>query len=131
MSYFSQANTTYIDACLGVSLSSWEVANSFFTRTSRACPPALQAAFAAGNAAAAVALMSADAIHEDVAAHTRVRGQLQAQRYFTRALGQLPYGLGAALVHAEGSSQGGGYEWSDRLRRGSATVLIRQQPPVT
>jgi len=45
---------------------------------------ALQAAFAAGDAAAAVALMSYDVVHEDVAAHTRVRGPLQAQRYYTR-----------------------------------------------
>jgi hypothetical protein len=72
----------------------------------------LQAAFAAGNATAAVALMSADVVHEDMSAHTRVRGRLQAQRYYTRALARLPYGPGAALVHAEGSSQGGGYEWS-------------------
>ena len=34
---------------------------------------------------------------------TRVRGQLQAQRYYIRALGHLPYGPGAALIHAEGS----------------------------
>ena len=40
----------------------------------------LQAAFAA-DAAAAVALMSYDVVHEDMAAHTRVRGQEQAQRY--------------------------------------------------
>ena len=73
---------------------------------------ALQAAFAAGDAAAAVALMSYDVVHEDMAAHTRVRGQEQAQRYYTRALGQLPYGPGAALVHADGGRQGGGYEWS-------------------
>ena len=72
----------------------------------------LQAAFTAGDAAAAVALMSADVIHEDMAAHTRVRGQFQAQRYYARALGQLPYGPGAALVHADGSRQGGSYEWS-------------------
>lgn len=31
MSYFSQANTVYIDACLGVSFSSWEAVNDFFT----------------------------------------------------------------------------------------------------
>ena len=74
--------------------------------------PKLQAAFTAGDAAAAVALMSVDVVHEDMAAHTRVRGQFQAQRYYTRALGQLPYGPGAALVHADGSRQGGGYEWS-------------------
>jgi hypothetical protein len=89
----------------------------------------LQAAFAAGDAAAAVALMSVDVVHEDMAAHTRVRGQFQAQRYYTRALGQLPYGPGAALVHAEGSRQGGGYEWSAApdaapMRRGHTCVEL-------
>jgi hypothetical protein len=89
----------------------------------------LQAAFTAGNAAAAVALMSADVVHEDMAAHARVRGQIQAQRYYTRALGQLPYGPGAALVHAEGSSQGGGYEWSAAtgaapMRRGHTSIEL-------
>src|SRR5260221_3116925 len=199
MSYFSQANTTYIHACLGVSFSSWEAANDFFTPFFASVPAAaiayplrivgdarsaaiefvdtpaffgqeiralssvtfdsnhkiirwidywdgrsslkqntiastyptdfrdseqnadpavvqaaqaLQAAFAAGDAAAAVALMSYDVVHEDMAAHTRVRGQFQAQRYYTRALAQLPYGPGAALVHAEGSRQRRRYEWS-------------------
>ena len=200
MSYFAAANTTYIDACLGVSLPGWEAVDSTFASAFASAPasaisyplrivgdsgsaavelvdtpdffvpqelralssvtfdgnhkiirwvdywdgrsalfqntitssypadfrdleqnadPAvvqvtqkLQAAFTAGDAAAAVALMSADVIHEDMAAHTRVRGQFQAQRYYTRALGQLPYGQGAALVHAGGSRQGGSYEWS-------------------
>jgi hypothetical protein len=90
---------------------------------------ALQAAFAVGDAAAAVALMSFDVVHEDLAAHTRVRGQFQAQRYYTRALGQLPYGPGGALVHAEGSRQGGGYEWSAApdaapMRRGHTCVEL-------
>jgi len=90
---------------------------------------ALQAAFAAGDAAAAVALMSVDVLHEDMSAHTRVRGQLQAQRYYTRALGQLPYGPGATLVHAEGSRQGGGYEWSAApiaapMRRGHTSIEL-------
>ena len=92
---------------------------------------ALQAAFAAGDAAAAVALMSYNVVHEDMAAHTRVRGQLQAQRYYTRALGQLPYGPGAALVHAQGSSQGGGWEWSAGpaaapMRRGHTCVELNE-----
>jgi hypothetical protein len=90
---------------------------------------ALQAAFAAGDAAAAVALMSADVVHEDMAARTRIRGTLQAQRYYTRALGQLPYGPGAALVHAEGGCQGGGYEWSAApgaapMRRGHTCIEL-------
>jgi hypothetical protein len=45
----------------------------------------LQAAFSAGDATAAAALMSFDAVVEDLAAHTRVRGQLQIQRYLARA----------------------------------------------
>lgn len=72
----------------------------------------LQAAFAAGDAAAAAALMSVDVVHEDMAAHVRLRGQFQVQRYFTRGLRQLPYGPGSTLLHAEGSRHGGGYEWS-------------------
>ena len=217
MSYFSTANTTYIDACLGVSLPSWKAVDSTFASAFTSAPasaisyplrivgdtgsaavelvdtpdffvpqelralssvtfdsnhkiirwvdywdgrsaliqnaitgsypadfrdseqnadPAvvqvtqkLQAAFAAGDAAAAVALMSYDVVHEDMAAHTRVRGQFQAQRYYTRALGQLPYGPGAALVHAEGSRQGGGYEWSAApdappMRRGHTCVEL-------
>jgi hypothetical protein len=90
---------------------------------------ALQAAFAAGDAAAAVALMSFDVVHEDMAAHTRVRGQLQVQRYYTRALGQLPYGPGASLVHVEGGAQGGGYEWkaapgASPMRRGHTCIEL-------
>jgi hypothetical protein len=215
-SYFSQANTAYLDACLGVSLSSWAEVNGFFTSYLPGLPAAaisyplrivgdarsaaieladtpaffgyeiralssvtfdsnhkiirwvdywdgrsslhpntipstypadfrdseqhadpaavqasraLQAAFGAGDAAAAVALMSVDVIHEDLAAHTRVRGQFQAQRYYTRALGQLPYGPGAVLVHVEGSRQGGGYEWSAApgaapMRRGHTCVEL-------
>jgi hypothetical protein len=92
---------------------------------------ALQAAFAAGDAAAAVALMSYDVVHEDMAAHTRVRGQEQAQRYYARALEQLPYGPGAALAHADGGRQGGGYEWSAApvaapMRRGHTCVELDQ-----
>ena len=217
MSYFSRADTTYIDACLGISLPSWQAVASTFAAAFASAPasavsyplrivgdrrsaavelvdtpdffvpqelralssvtfdsrgkitrwvdywdgrgaliqnaiagsypadfkdaeqnadPAavraarkLQAAFAAGDAAAAAALMSYDVVHEDLAAHTRVRGALQAQRYYTRALGQLPYGPGAALVHAEGSRQGGGYEWSAApaaapMRRGHTCVEL-------
>lgn len=217
MSYFSTANTTYIDACLGVSLPSWEAVDSTFGSAFASAPasaisyplrivgdtrsaavelvdtpdffvpqelralstvtfssrgkiirwvdywdgrsaliqnaiagsypadfkdsgqnadPAvvqaaqkLQSAFAAGDAGAAVALMSYDVVHEDMAAHTRLRGQFQAQRYYTRALNALPYGPGAALVHAEGGRQGGGYEWSAApdaapMRRGHTCIEL-------
>lgn len=97
---------------------------------------ALQAAFAAGDAAAAVALFSVDAVHEDMAAHCRVRGQLQIQRYYSRALGALPYGPGAALVHVEGSSQGGGYEWTaaplaSPMRRGHTCIELDQSGKIS
>jgi hypothetical protein len=41
----------------------------------------------------------------------------------------LPYGPGAALVHVEGSRQGGGYEWSAGpdaapMRRGHSCVEL-------
>jgi hypothetical protein len=216
MSYFSRANTVYMDAVLGVSFSSWQEADDYFSSVLPPLPAAaisyplrivgdarsaaiefvdapaffkteiralssvtfdssqkiirwvdywdgrssltpntfpspypadfrdseqnadpavvraaraLQAAFAAGDAAAAVALMSVDVVCEDMAVHTRVRGQFQAQRYYTRALGQLPYGPGASLVHAEGSRQGGGYEWSAvpdaaPMRRGHTCVEL-------
>jgi len=92
---------------------------------------ALQAAFAAGDAAGAVALMSYDVVHEDLAAHTRTRGQEQAQRYYTRALGRLPYGPGAALAHADGGRRGGGYEWAAApvaapMRRGHTCLELDQ-----
>lgn len=90
---------------------------------------ALQAAFAAGDPAAAVALMSFDVVHEDMAAHSRLRGQGQVQRYYTRALGQLPYGPGAAVAHVEGSTLGGGYEWTaapvaSPMRRGHTCIEL-------
>lgn len=217
MSYFSTANTTYLDACLGISLPSWEAVDTTFASAFASAPAsaisyplritgdtrsaaielvdtpkffvpqelralssvtfdsrakiirwvdywdgrsalhpntmtssypadfkdseqnadpaliqaaqALQAAFAAGDPAAAVALMSYDVVHEDMAAHTRVCGTHQAQRYYTRALGQLPYGPGAALVHVAGSRQGGGYEWSAApdaapMRRGHTCIEL-------
>lgn len=217
MSYFSRANTVYIDAVLGIALNSWQQVSDEFTMLfptlpatalsyplrivgdmrsaavelvdtpaffgaelralspivfddhgkiirwvdywdgrSAVTPPtavgsaypadfkdseqnadheviratrALQFAFATGDAAAAVALMSADVLYEDLATHTRLRGRLQTQRYLARALGLLPYGPGAALVHTTGSRQGGGYEWSAApdaapMRRGHTSIEL-------
>jgi hypothetical protein len=224
MSYFSPANTTYIDACLGISLPTWEAVDATFASAFASAPAsaisyplrivgdtrsavielvdtpeffvpqelralssvtfdghrkiirwvdywdgrsalktntitsaypadfkdaeqnadpavvraaeALQAAFAAGDAAAAVALMSYDVVHEDMAAHTRLRGTLAAQRYYTRALGQLPYGPGAALVHAAGGRRGGGYEWSAApnaapMRRGHTCIELDESARIS
>jgi hypothetical protein len=90
---------------------------------------ALQAAFAAGDAATATALFSFDAEYEDMAAHTRVRGQLQIERYLARALASLPFGIDATLAHVEGSHRGGGYEWraapaASPMRRGHTALEL-------
>jgi hypothetical protein len=71
----------------------------------------LQTAFSAGDATAAAALFTPDALYEDMALHARVEGQLQIQRYLTRALPSVPYGPGASVANVTGSAQGGGYEW--------------------
>ncbi len=101
-------------------------------RASRAITSAsqqLEAAFAAGDAAAAAQLFTPDAVFEDMALHTRVEGQLQIQRYLTRGLGTLPYGSGASVAHVGGSDQGGGYEWhaapsAAPLLRGNTALLL-------
>lgn len=89
----------------------------------------LQSAFAAADATAATALFSFDAVVEDMAAHTRVQGQLQIQRYFSRALRAVPYGAGASLAHVVGGSLGGGYEWTASasaapMRRGNTAIEL-------
>lgn len=96
----------------------------------------LQSAFGAGDAATATAQFSFDAVIEDMAAHTRVRGQLQIQRYLTRALSTLPYGAGATVAHVEGSDRGGGYEWhaapsASPMRRGHTAVELDADGKVT
>jgi hypothetical protein len=71
----------------------------------------LQAAFAASDASGAAQLFTPDAVFEDMALHTRVEGPLQIQRYLSRGLAQLPYGVGASVADVVGSERGGGYEW--------------------
>jgi hypothetical protein len=71
----------------------------------------LNAALSAGDAEAAAALFSYDAIFEDTTLRTREEGQLAIGRYLQRALAQLPYGPGTTLRHVLGSVHGGGYEW--------------------
>jgi len=187
MSYFSTANTVYMDACLGVTLSGWAAVNDFFTPFLASAPAAAIAypLRIVGDArSAAVEFVDTPAffdfeiralssvtfdgnrkiirwvdywdgrssLKQNIitsaypadfrdseqnagpavqAAHTRVRGQEQAQRYYTRALGQLPYGPGAALAHADGGRRGGGYEWSAApvaapMRRGHTCVELDQ-----
>ena len=96
----------------------------------------LQDAFAAGDAAAATGLFSFDAVLEDMAAHAPVQGQLQIQRYLSRALPLVPYGTGASVAHVVGSAQGGGYEWhaaasAAPMRRGNTAIELDATGKVT
>jgi ketosteroid isomerase-like protein len=85
------------------------------TVTSRPGPIAtaaveLSAAFAAGDTDRAGELFSYDAVFEDMALRTQLRGQAAIVRYLRRALPALPYAR-ASVRHVAGASQGGGYEW--------------------
>ena len=85
----------------------------------------LAAAFAAGNAGAADALFSNDAIYADRALRTVILGKLAIGKYLTRVLATVPYGKGAKLVHVVGSDQGGGYEWTNAdssVKRGIVAI---------
>jgi hypothetical protein len=97
---------------------------------------ALQRAFAAGNAPAAAQLFSFDAVYEDMAAHTRLVGRLQIQRYLSRALPELPYGRGATVAHVVGGDLGGGYEWhaapaAAPMRRGNTALELDANGKIT
>ncbi len=73
----------------------------------------LAAAFASGDAKAAAALFSYDAVYLDRALRARILGKLAIGKYLSRVLATAPYGKGAKLVHVVGSDQGGGYEWTN------------------
>jgi hypothetical protein len=90
---------------------------------------ALQQAFAAGDAAGAASLFSFDAVYEDMAAHLRLVGRLQIQRYLERGLSEVPYGSGATVAHVVGGDEGGGYEWhaapsTAPMRRGNTALEL-------
>lgn len=71
----------------------------------------LSDALHAEDSAAASALFSNDAVYEDMALHTMIRGKIAIGSYLRRVVGKAPFGKGARLVHVVGSDQGGGYEW--------------------
>jgi hypothetical protein len=73
----------------------------------------LAAAFAAGDAAAAGALFTNDAVLLDRALRARILGKQAIGKYLGRVLAAAPYGKGSKLMHAVGSDQGGGYEWTN------------------
>lgn len=72
----------------------------------------LQAAFAAGDAAAATALMHTDVVVVDMALRAHVIGRIETAPYLTRLLDSVPYGRGSTLRHIVGGRAGGGFEWT-------------------
>ncbi len=87
----------------------------------------LAAAFASGDAKAADALFSSDAVYLDRALRARVLGKLAIGKYLSRVLATVPYGKGAKLVHVVGSDQGGGYEWTNAdssVKRGIVAIEL-------
>jgi ketosteroid isomerase-like protein len=108
------------------------------TVTSRPGPVAtaareLSAAFAAGDADRAGELFSYDAVFEDMALRTQLRGQAAIVRYLRRALPALPYAR-ASVRHVAGAGQGGGYEWraeGQRVAVGAAALELSQDGTIT
>jgi hypothetical protein len=87
----------------------------------------LATAFAAGDAQAADALFSYDAVYMDRGLRARVLGKLAIGKYLSRTLANLPYGKGAKLVHVVGGDQGGGYEWTNAdasVKRGIISIEL-------
>jgi hypothetical protein len=73
----------------------------------------LAAAFATGDAPAADALFSYDAVYLDRALRVRVLGRQAIGTYLGCILATIPYGKGSKLMHVLGSDQGGGFEWTN------------------
>src|SRR5271169_201410 len=85
----------------------------------------LSTAFAAGDAAAADALFSNDAIYADRALRAVILGKQAIGQYLARVLPTVPYGKGSKLMHVVGSDQGGGFEWTNdngSVKRGIVAI---------
>jgi hypothetical protein len=95
----------------------------------------LQAAYASGDAKAAAAMFSPDAVYEDMALHSQVLGRLAIERYLTRIVGKAPFGPGASVAHVVGADAGGGYEWRAApgfpQRRGNTAIELDPQGQIT
>jgi len=93
----------------------------------------LQVAFSMGNATAATALFSVDAVFVDTTLRTREEGALAIGRYLQRVLPYLPYGLGSTVRHVMGSDQGGGYEWETvgELKNGISAIELDEGGMIT
>jgi hypothetical protein len=87
----------------------------------------LASAFASGEAAAAAALFTNDAVYLDRALRVRVLGKHAIGKYLARVLTTTPYGEGSKLRHVVGSDQGGGFEWTNdgsSVKRGVVAINL-------
>ena len=73
---------------------------------------ALHRAFTAADATAAADLMHPDVVIEDMSLRTQVLGRIEAARYLSRVLADVPYGRSSTLRHVVGGSRVGGFEWT-------------------
>jgi ketosteroid isomerase-like protein len=70
-------------------------------------------ALAAGDVTTATAALTDDVVLSDLALHTEVIGHQSVTAYLTRAMTELPYGIGSKVRHIVGGAPGGGYEWTN------------------
>lgn len=95
----------------------------------------LNAGFSSGNATAVAALLSYDAIFEDLPLRLRVEGRIAITSYLQRAVSSLPYGPDTTVSHVLGSIQGGGYEWKTKhgsaVRNGIAALELDCEGKIT
>jgi len=93
----------------------------------------LTGAFTAEDAGRAGALFSYDAVFEDMALRSQIRGQPAITRYLQRALPGLPYAR-ASVRHVVGHDLGGGYEWrapGQAVPRGAAALELSEDGKIT
>jgi ketosteroid isomerase-like protein len=93
----------------------------------------LSGAFAAGDVGRVSDLFAYDALFEDMALRTQIRGQAAITRYLARALSGLPYAQ-ASVRHAVGTGQGGGYEWhapGQAVAHGAAALELSPDGKIT
>lgn len=71
----------------------------------------LSRAFADGDARAAAALFTYDAVFEDLSLRAQILGRSGIERYLERILTVAPFGTRSELRHVVGGDDGGGFEW--------------------
>ena len=102
--------------------------------TIRRVATALAKALSAGDARAATALFTPDAVFEDLALHAQFIGSKAINGFLGRALPLLPYGSGTVVRHVVGGVLGGGYEWrsvTHRTRVGVIALELSRQALIT